>query len=131
MKRNEDKVSVTSPTGEIFEVPRRNANDLVQHLGWSYTNAMDIIDQNAAAPRDKKPRGSKVAEAKAKAAEEASSEGAKKKRGRQSKKTATPIDDDEDDEDVRPFDESFDAAAEDLEQQLDDLEAEEESRGKY
>lgn len=130
MKRNEDKVSVTSPTGEIFEVPRRNANDLVEHLKWTYTNTLDIIDQNAAAPRDKKPRGSKVAEAKAKAAAEAAPTEAKK-RGRPSKKAATPIDDDEDDEDVRPFDESFDAAAEDLEQQLDDLEAEEESRGKH
>ena len=62
-KRSEPMIQVKDPKGEIFEVSRRNANDLVQNLGWSYISEVSeesLQADLATAPRNKQPRSSKV-----------------------------------------------------------------------
>jgi hypothetical protein len=138
VKRNEMLVAVRDPKGKIFEVTRRNATDLIQHSGWSYVRpAEPTTDELATAARKRIPRGQKVAEsrelaAKQKAeAEAVAAEApvkAKGKPGRKPKKVALPVydvDDESDDADLTPFDA---AQSDDLEDELDAIEAEEEAR---
>lgn len=127
-KRNEGRVALKDPNGDIFEVTQRNASDLVQHLGWTYvTPLLSVEDALATSPRDRKPRGSKMEEVRKKAAEEKVSEEKPAKGAKKSKK-AKPVEvvaeDSDDDENVIPFDER-----EDVDAELAALEAEEDSRG--
>ena len=125
-KRNEALVAVVDPNGETFEVTQRNASDLIQHRGWKYAHpVMELNDALATSPRDRKPRGEKVTESRKKAAEEKSTAKVEKKPARKNaKKVAAPTDED-DDENVVPYD----VAASDLDAELAQLEAEEDSRG--
>lgn len=124
-KRNEARVAVKDPSGEIFEVSQRNASDLVQHLGWTYAApAMSLNDELATAPRERKPRGEKVAEARKKAAEERAALEPRIPK-KTSKKTAKKEVVGDDDDVVVPYDE----AASELDAELAELEAEEDLRG--
>lgn len=117
-KRKEHIVQVRDPKGEVFEVTRRNANDLIQHQGWSLVADEGwTTDDLATAGRQKKPRGEKVKAAREKAAVE-----------KKAKKTAPvlPQAELEVDENVPTFDE----AAGQFDDELDALEADEAVRGK-
>lgn len=136
VKRGEMLVKVRDPKGQIFEVGRRNATDLVQHKGWSYDrDETPTTDELATAGRKLRPRGEKVAAArelaakqKAEAAETPAiaetTEKVKKPRGRP-KTVKQPEYDLESEDDPVPFDA---AVADELEDELDELEAEEEAR---
>lgn len=135
-KRNEPMIQVKDPKGEIFEVSRRNANDLVQNLGWSYISEVSeesLQADLATAPRNKQPRSSKVQAARELAAAKKTPDpetkvvGKKKKAKKADEEVEeTPI---EVDEDGDTFDET--GAMADLDAELAALEAEEEARGKH
>lgn len=133
VKRGEMLVKVRDPSGQIFEVGRRNATDLVQHKGWSYDRDDAVTtDELATAGRKLRPRGEKLAAARELAAkqkaegieEEAPTEKVKKPRGRQ-KTVKVPDYDLESDDEPTPFDQ---AVADELDDELDALEAEEAAR---
>lgn len=114
-KRKENIVQVRDSRGEIFEVTRRNANDLIQHKGWKLVADEGITtDELATAGRDKKPRGAKVKAAREKAATE-----------KKSKRSAQP---EVEVDDGPTFDEQ--QAAGELDDELDALEKDEVARGK-
>jgi len=128
-------IQVKDPKGEIFEVSRRNANDLVQNLGWSYISEVSeesLQADLATAPRNKQPRSSKVQAARELAAAKKTPDpetkvvGKKKKAKKADEEVEAPV---EFDEDGETFDES--GAMADLDAELAALEAEEEARGKH
>lgn len=134
-KRSEPMIQVKDPKGEIFEVSRRNANDLVQNLGWSYISEVSeesLQADLATAPRNKQPRSSKVQAARELAAAKKTPDpetkvvGKKKKAKKADEEVEAPV---EFDEDGETFDES--GAMADLDAELAALEAEEEARGKH
>ena len=134
-KRSEPMIQVKDPKGEIFEVSRRNANDLVQNLGWSYISEASeesLQADLATAPRNKQPRSSKVQAARELAAAKKTPDpetkvvGKKKKAKKADEEVEAPV---EFDEDGETFDES--GAMADLDAELAALEAEEEARGKH
>lgn len=134
-KRSEPMIQVKDPKGEIFEVSRRNANDLVQNLGWSYISEVSeesLQADLATAPRNKQPRSSKVQAARELAAAKKTPDpetkvvGKKKKAKKADEEVEAPT---ELDEDGDTFDET--GAMADLDAELAALEAEEEARGKH
>ena len=134
-KRSEPMIQVKDPKGEIFEVSRRNANDLVQNLGWSYISEVSeesLQADLATAPRNKQPRSSKVQAARELAAAKKTPDpetkvvGKKKKAKKADEEVEAPV---EFDEDGETFDES--GAMADLDAELAALEAEEKARGKH
>ncbi|MFM7009109.1 MAG: hypothetical protein ACKO0Z_07205 [Betaproteobacteria bacterium] len=134
-KRNEPLVKVKDLNGEIFEVSRRNGLDLVQNLGWKYVREVEDLtnDEKATSPRQRIPRGQKLADSRKLASEQkalAKEPPATKKRG---KKAETVIVDEVEevvnDDAVGTFDES--EAALDLNDELAELEAEEGERGNH
>jgi hypothetical protein len=133
VKRNEGMVAVRDPKGKLFEVSRRNATDLVQHSGWTYDRpAGPTTDELATAKRNRIPRGEKVAQSRELAAKQKAEAEAvapvkvKGKPGRKPKTVALPTYDvDDESDDVTPFDAG---QVDDLEDELDALEAEEEAR---
>jgi predicted TIM-barrel enzyme len=44
-------VTVFDGKGEAFEMSQANANDVVQHLGWTYANKHRVADERALSPR--------------------------------------------------------------------------------
>lgn len=130
--RTESKVRVIDKDGEIWEVSRRNANDLVTHNGWKYevppVSDEDALKQNALAPRKKGQSSQKVGKARAEAEKLKRKTADTKKVGAKKKKEVVA---EEPEEDI-PED-TFDsqAAVDDLDDELADLEAEEEARGKH
>ncbi len=139
-KRNEPTIKVKDPKGEVFEVTRRNANDLVINLGWSYLSDVPEEDAalavNASAPRAKGQSKSKVQlareEAQAKrVVDPAATKAVGKKRGK--KVTEEVVEEAVEAEKAAPEGDTFDetGAAADLDAELAALEAEEEERGKY
>lgn len=131
-KRNEHIVTVVSPEGELFEVTRRNANDLVQNMGFSYPSDKTEEDTAAQAPRKRRPRGEKLA-ASRKADEErkkAKAQTEKKKTVKNSKSKAepeAPVKEAKPDLETSALDEE-EVVAHDLQAQFDELEAEEAAR---
>ncbi|MGD9670186.1 MAG: hypothetical protein AB7U75_14310 [Hyphomicrobiaceae bacterium] len=130
-------VTVVDLDGEEHEVTRRNANDLVNHLGWKYKRVGGItVDELAQAPRTKKTRDEKRAdaEAAAKAAAEVEDEteeevaAAARKPSKKAKKQATPVKPlVEDDEPVIPYDQM---AQDDIDAELASIDAEIAEEGK-
>lgn len=120
-KRKEHIVQIRDPNGEVFEVTRRNANDLIQHKGWKLVADEGLTtDDLATAGRTKKPRGEKVKASREKAAAEKA-----EKKGKKSA-PVLPQPEIEVDEDAPTFDE----AAGQFDDELEALEADEASRGK-
>lgn len=132
-KRQEDTVKIIDDKGEVFEVKRRNAVDLVQNLGFRYAD--EVLGQSeedlaAAAPRKRRPRGEKLAESRkadAERAKKAKSDGKtipnSKTKG---KKAAEPVE--KTDLDTSALDEEEKVVAFDLQSDFDELEAEEAAR---
>ena len=105
-KRNENLVAVKDKEGQIFEVTVRNANDLVQHNGWTYVNAvMTDLDAKATSPREKKPRDQKLAAAKELAKSEDKKNKKKLPKKEEVKEEVESETQDETEDDVTPFDE--------------------------
>lgn len=132
-KRNEPLVKVKDLNGEIFEVSRRNGLDLVQNLGWKYVREVEDLtnDEKATSPRQRIPRGQKLADSRKLASEQKAlvkEPPATKKRGKKAETVIAeePIDFTEN-ADISTFDET--EAALDLDDELNDLEAEEGERG--
>jgi len=122
-KRKENIVQVRDPKGEVFEITRRNANDLIQHQGWKLVADEGLTtDDLATAGRTKRERGEKVKASREKAAAE--------KKAKSSGKKAVPVlsqpEIEVDDEPT--FDEK--QAAGNLDDELAALEADESARGK-
>lgn len=67
MSRIENLVQVADPEGNIHEIRRRNATDLVQHKGWTWVDKEEPNDlmtlKLATAPRATKQVGAKLAKA--------------------------------------------------------------------
>jgi hypothetical protein len=125
-------IQVKDPNGEPFEVTRRNANDLVQNLGWTYVRVIDeesLQTDLAMAPRDKGKRASKVQEARENAAAKKVPNPEAKVVGKKRAKKADEVVPVAFEESADTFDET--GAGVDLEAELDALEAEEEARGKH
>jgi len=134
-------VTVVDRDGAEHEVTRRNANDLVNHLGWKYKRVGGItVDELAQAPRVKKTRDEKRADAEAAAKAAAAAEvdeedeteeevaAAARKPRKKAKKEATPVKPlVEDDEPVIPYDQM---AQDDIDAELASIDAEIAEEGK-
>ncbi len=124
-KRNENRVTVVDPKGGIHELSKRNANDLVQNLGWTFQSTVDPKNANAHAPRT--PRGRQTIEDKIagkSAAAEKPARAAKKARP-----TAPPVVDADSPDDPVPYDQSQqDPSLASTDDDFAALEAEEEAR---
>lgn len=115
-------VTVLDTEGNPHEVTRRNATDLVTHLGWKYQKANDFkIDQQAHAPRNVKSREDRKKELEDKMSSDAQlvedAKPSKKKRSEPKKaKVSDPI---LGEEEVIPFD-----ARDDIDAELAEIDAE-------
>jgi hypothetical protein len=82
-------IAVIDPDGNLHEVTRRNANDLVTHLGWRYSTAGSfVVDKNAQAPREVKSRENRIKELEEKFVENESTAKKQKENGASSTKKA-------------------------------------------
>lgn len=128
-KRNEHIVKVVSPEGEIMEVTRRNATDLVQNMGFSYPVKESVEESAAAAPRKRRPRGEKLAESRKADAERKKKAETKKvvKNSKSKKEEEAPAKVETPDLETSEHDEE-EVVAHDLQKQFDELEAEEAAR---
>ena len=131
--RSKSKVTVLDKKGQPWEVTRQNAYDLVTHNGWKYETPPptdeDALQANAQSPRNKGKSSQKVSKARDEAEKLKRKSPETKKVGRKKKAEVVVEEEPEDDEPVETFDSQ--AAADDLEAELDELEAEEEARGKH
>jgi len=107
-------VTVIDTDGNPHEVTRRNATDLVTHLGWKYQKSSNFtIDAQAHAPRDVKSREDRKKELEDKMSSDARlADEAKPKKKPAGKKAAKVEDPILGEEEVVPFDARDDIDAE-------------------
>lgn len=133
-KRAEDIVKLLDEKGAVFEVKRRNAVDLVQNLGFRYAD--DVLGQTeedvaAAAPRKRRPRGEKLAASRKldeERAKKAKPEGKAVSNSKSKGKKKEEEVEEKTDLDTSALDNEEKVVAFDLQNDFDELEAEEAAR---
>ncbi len=129
MSRVENLVKVVDPDGNVQEVRRRNATDLVQHSGWDWYDKKEggDVERLSQAPRSRGTKVSKVKAAQKKmfanVATPSPEKEVTKKRGRPHKNDAPPVENKQGKPAVPA------KVAEEVDEELAALEAEERARG--